>query len=91
MIHNLLSETKVTCVTKYLKAHVKIIRFTVGYCKHEQKKYIVSCKTSNMLFFINFCKLFLSTNEVLYLQKQPLVSTLQKQLLLILKNIFAVL
>ena len=41
-----------------------------------------------MLFFINFCKLFLSTNEVLYLQKQPLVSTLQKQLLLILTNIF---
>ena len=91
VIHNLLYETKVTCVTKCLKAHVKIIRFTVGYCKHEQKKYIVSCKTSNMLFFINFCKLFLSTNEVLYLQKQPLVSTLQKQLLLILKNIFAVL
>ena len=41
------------------------------------------------VFFI-FHKLLLSTNEVLYLQKQPLVGTLQKQLLLILTNIFAV-
>ena len=38
-------------------------------------------------FIFNFCKLLLSTNEVLYLQKQPLVGTLQKQLLLILTNI----
>ena len=41
--------------------------------------------------FFNFHKLLLSTNEVLYLQKQPLVGTLQKQLLLILTNIFTVL
>ena len=46
MIHNLLYETKVTGVTKLLKAHVKIRSFSMGYCKHEQKKYIVSCKTS---------------------------------------------
>ena len=37
--------------------------------------------------FFNFHKLLLSTNEVLYLQKQPLLGTLQKQLLLILTNI----
>ena len=43
------------------------------------------------LFFFNFPKSLLSTNKVLYLQKQPLVGTLQKQLLLILTNIFAVL
>ena len=42
------------------------------------------------LFFFNFHKLLCSSNEVLYLQKQPLVGTLQKQLLLIL-NIFTVL
>ena len=35
-------------------------------------------------FFFNFRKLLLSTNKVLYLLKQPLVGTLQKQLLLIL-------
>ena len=39
----------------------------------------------------NFHNLLLSANEVLYLQKQPLVGTLQKQLLLILTNIFALL
>ena len=39
-------------------------------------------------FFFNFRKLLLSTNEVLYLLKQPLVGTLQKQLLLILTNYF---
>ena len=39
----------------------------------------------------NFHNLLLSANEVLYLQKQPLVGTLQKQLLLILTNAFAVL
>ena len=46
MIHNLLHETKVTDVTELLKAHVKIRSFSMGYCKHEQKKYIVSYKTS---------------------------------------------
>ena len=35
-----------TGVTKILKAHVKIKSFSVGYCKYEQKKYIVSYKTS---------------------------------------------
>ena len=44
-----------------------------------------------MLGFFNFYELLLSTNEVVYLQKQPLVGTLQKQLLLLLTNIFAVL
>ena len=105
MIHNLLYETKVTGVTKLLKAHVKIRSFSVGYCKYEQKKYIVSYKTSVgyvltgvciialylCCFFINFQKLLLSTNEGIYLQKLPLVGILQKQLLLILTNIFAVL
>ena len=108
MIHNLLYETKVTGVTKRLKAHVKIRSFSVCYCKYEQKKYIVSYKTSVSwicnttltgvmllhyiyIYIFNFHKLLLSTNEVLYLQKQPLVGTLQKQLLLILTNIFAVL
>ena len=43
------------------------------------------------MFFFNFHKSLLSTNEVLYLKRQPLLGTLQKQLLLILKNIFAVL
>ena len=43
------------------------------------------------MFFFYFHKLLLSTNKVLYLQKQPLVGTLQKQLLLILTNAFAVL
>ena len=42
MIHNLSYETKVTGVTRLLKAHVKIR----SYCKQEQKKYIVSYKTS---------------------------------------------
>ena len=46
----------------------------------------------NLLHMIhNFHNLLLSANEVLYLQKQPLVGTLQKQLLLILTNAFAVL
>ena len=44
-----------------------------------------------MCLFLNFHKLFLSTDEVLYLQKQPPVGTLQKELLLVLANIFAVL
>ena len=35
-----------TDLTKLLKAHVKIRTFSVGYCKHEQKEYIVSYKTS---------------------------------------------
>ena len=42
-------------------------------------------------FFFNSHKLLLSTKEVLYLQKLPLVGTLQTQPLLILTNIFAVL
>ena len=46
MIHNLSYETKVTGVTRLLKAHVKIRSFSMGYCKQEQKKYIVSYKTS---------------------------------------------
>ena len=41
--------------------------------------------------FFNFHKLLLSTSEVLYLQKQALVGTLQKPVFLILTNIFAVL
>ena len=45
MINNLLYEIKVTGATKLLKAHVKIRSVSMGYCKHEQKKY-VSCKTS---------------------------------------------
>ena len=43
------------------------------------------------LYFFNFHKLLLSTSEVLYLQKQALVGTLQKPVFLILTNIFAVL
>ena len=35
-----------TDVTKLLKSRVKIKSFSVGYCKHEQKKYIISYKTS---------------------------------------------
>ena len=46
MTHNLLCETKVTGVTKLLKARVKIGSFSIGYCKYEQKKYIISYKTS---------------------------------------------
>ena len=46
MIHNLLHETKVIGVTKLLKSHVKTRSFAMGYCTHEQKKYIISCKTS---------------------------------------------
>ena len=46
MIHNLLYETKVTVVTNFLKAHVKIRSFSMGYCKHGQKKFIISYKTS---------------------------------------------
>ena len=42
-----------------------------------------------LMFLYNFHKLLLSTSRVLYLQKQSLVGTLQKQLLLILTNIFA--
>ena len=42
MIHDLLNETKVRGVTEILNAHV----FSMGYCKHEQKKCIVSYKTS---------------------------------------------
>ena len=41
--------------------------------------------------FFYFHKLMLSTNVVLYLQKQSLAATLQKQLLLTLRNLFAVL
>ena len=46
MIHNLLYETKVIGVTKLLKSHVMTRGFSMGYCKHEQKKYIISYKTS---------------------------------------------
>ena len=42
VIHNLLYETKVTSVTKPLKADVKIRNFYMGHYKHEQRKYIVS-------------------------------------------------
>ena len=106
MIHNLLYETKVTGVTNLLKPLVKIRSFSMGYRKHEQKKYIVRYKTSvgwdmqynvngrtyyciifQLLFFYYFHKLLLSTNEVLHLQKQPLVGTLQKPLLLISTNV----
>ena len=46
MIHNLIYQTKVTGVTKCLKAHVKIRSFSMGYSKYEHKKYIISYKTS---------------------------------------------
>ena len=46
MINNLLNETKVIDVTKLLKSHVKTRSFCIGYCKHEQKKYIIIYKTS---------------------------------------------
>ena len=45
-IRNLLYETKVTGVTKLFKSYVKAKSFSMGYCKHEQKKYIISYKTS---------------------------------------------
>ena len=35
-----------TGVTKLLKSRVKIKSFSVGYCKHELKKYILRHKTS---------------------------------------------
>ena len=106
MIHNPLHEAKMTDATKLLKALVKIRSFSMCYCKHEQKKYVVSYKTSegqdmqcNVNGRICYCIIFifflifitLSTNEVLYLQKQALVGTLQKPVFLILTNIFAVL
>ena len=37
---------KVRGVTKLLKARVKIRSSPMGYCKHEQKKYIISYKTT---------------------------------------------
>ena len=46
MIHNLLYETKVISVTKPLKSNVKTKSFSMGYSNHEQKKYIISYKTS---------------------------------------------
>ena len=46
MIHNLLYETKAIGVTILLKSHVKTGSFSMGYCKHEQKKYIISYKAS---------------------------------------------
>ena len=46
MINNLLNETKVIDVTKLLKSHVKTRSFCIGYCKHEQKKYVIIYKTS---------------------------------------------
>ena len=46
MIHNLLYEAKVIGVTKPLKSHVKTRSFSMGYRKREQKKYIISYKTS---------------------------------------------
>ena len=45
-IRNLLYETKVIGVTKLFKSYVKTKSFSMGYCKHEQKKYIISYKTS---------------------------------------------
>ena len=45
-IQKFLYETKVIGVTKFLKSHVKTRTFLMGYCKHEQKKYIASYKTS---------------------------------------------
>ena len=47
------------------------------------------CYCIIFIFFLIF--ITLSTNEVLYLQKQALVGTLQKPVFLILTNIFAVL
>ena len=46
LIHNLLYETKVIDVTKLLKVHVKNRSFSMGCCKHDQKKYIISQKTT---------------------------------------------
>ena len=42
MVHNALYETSVAGVTKLLKAPFKIRRFSMGCCKHEEKKFI-SC------------------------------------------------
>ena len=45
-IANLLYETKAIGVTKLFKSYVKTKIFSMGYCKHEQKKYIIRYKTS---------------------------------------------
>ena len=46
MIQNVLYKTKVIGVTKRLKSNVKTWSFSMGYYKQEQKKYIISYKTS---------------------------------------------
>ena len=46
LLFDLLNETKVTDVAKLLKARVKVKIFSIGYCKYEQKKYIISFNTS---------------------------------------------
>ena len=43
---NLLYETKVIGVIKLFKSYVKTKSFSMGHCKHEQKKYIISYETS---------------------------------------------
>ena len=58
MIHNLLYETKVTGV----KVHSEIRSFSMGYCKHEQKKYFISYKTGSgydMQYNVNACIILL--------------------------------
>ena len=103
MIHNFLYETKVTGVTKLLKAHVKIRSFSMGTVNMSSRNILLVTKLAYngrltgvyiialYLSSFNFHKLLLSTNEELYLQKQQLVGTLQKQVLLISTNISAVL
>ena len=46
IIQNVLYKTKVIGVTKSLKSNVKTRSFSMGYYKQEQKKYIISYKTS---------------------------------------------
>ena len=77
MIHNLLNETKVTGVTKLLKAHVKFRSFFMGYCKQEQRKYLLVTKlaqgricntTDNCLsVFDHFVKLALKGLKGVYI------------------------
>ena len=56
IIHDLLYETKMIGVTKLLKSHVKTKSFSMGYYKYNQKKYIISYRTTvefNMEYTVN--------------------------------------
>ena len=55
MVHNLLHETKVTRVTKLLKSLIETRSFSMGYSKHERKKYIISYKTSVGVGYVIQC------------------------------------